>query len=194
MTVQRAVVLDLKRADLDCIKGRNSLQSGWWDSGRGCSRKLWMSHHRKCSRSGGTELRRTWSSGKHLCPLQDCRGLGTKWSLKVPSRPNQCIKQFYRKRDLSLFDNNCTLWNSILWIRISCKLQKAGNSSGYTTVKRTSPCLKAKRAFKNNLFVNYLRSLVSFIKGILKRLKETNVKKKKVVLPSHSLHNKKSEY
>lgn len=70
VTAQCALVSDLKRADLDWIKGRNSLQSGWRDSGRGCSRKLWMSHHWKRSRSGGTELRRTWSSGKHPCPLQ----------------------------------------------------------------------------------------------------------------------------
>lgn len=173
--VQCAVVLNLTRADLDWIKGRNSLWSGWWDTGRGCSRKPWMSHHWKCSRSGGFlgEPGLVESAPAH------CRGIGTKWSLKVPSSPNHCIKQLHRKWDLGLFDKNCTLWNCTLWIRISYKLQKAGNNSDYTTVKRTSPCLQAKRTFENNLFVNHLTSLVSFIKGILKRLKETMWRKKK---------------
>lgn len=73
VTVQCGVVLNLKRADLDWIKGRNSLQSGWWDTGKGSSRKLWMFHHWKCSRQGGTEFRRTWSSGRY--PLAGELGL-----------------------------------------------------------------------------------------------------------------------
>lgn len=98
--VQRAVVLNLKGADLDWIKGRNSLQSGWWDTGRGCSRKMWMSHHWKCSRSGGTELRRTWSSGKHPCSLQ---GGWNEMIFKGPFQPKPLHQTILQKKESGPF-------------------------------------------------------------------------------------------
>jgi len=94
---------------------RNSFVGVWWGTSTGCPEKLWMSHPRKHSRSGGMRPGAAWSG--EWKPATYIKRGETGWSLRF--HPIWNILWFY---DFSL------ILAPILIVRAMCKLLALGSS------------------------------------------------------------------
>jgi len=75
---QGRMVLNWDRGGFSWILGGSFSHGGWWHTGTGCPRRLWMPHPWKHSRPRWMWLWAGWSSGWWPCTQQ---GAETRWSL-----------------------------------------------------------------------------------------------------------------
>jgi len=67
---QGGMVLNWDRGGLGWILGRCFSHRGWWSTGTGCPRRLWMPHPWRHSRPGWMWLWAAWSAGWRPCTWQ----------------------------------------------------------------------------------------------------------------------------